>query len=210
MTSTTTDQRPAPPPLPTPPAPKAGWSTRRKVVVGIVVGFILLTIGAGMGGADQQAPRAASASAEKPARAAEAPTTAPNDKVPGIGDPASDGQFTFVVQSVECGESSIGSGLFAEDAQGEYCLVNMKVRNTGDVSQMMDSSNQFMFIGKKEYAPSSDAVLALDESENFFLEEINPGNSVEGVMVFDIPKGGKPDRLELHDSLFSGGVTVNI
>ena len=208
MTSTTTELHPAPPPLPTPPAPKAGWSTRRKVVVGIVVGFILLTIGAGIGGSDQQAPTAAQASTKKPA--AEAPITAPKDKVPGIGDPASDGQFTFVVQSVECGESSIGSGLFAEDAQGEYCLVNMKVKNTGDVSQMMDSSSQIMFIGNKEYAPSSDAVLALDESENFFLEEINPGNSVEGVMVFDIPKGGKPDRLELHDSLFSGGVTVNI
>ena len=194
--------------MPIPPAPKAGWSTRRKVVVGIVVGFILLIIGAGMGGADQQAPTAAQAGTKKPAT--EAPTTAPHDKVPGIGDPASDGQFTFIVQSVKCGESSIGSGLFAEDAQGEYCLVNMKVRNTGDVSQMMDSSNQFMFIGKKEYTPSSDAVLALDESENFFLEEINPGNSVEGVMAFDIPKGGKPDRLELHDSLFSGGVTVNI
>ena len=209
MTSKTTEQHPAPPTLPTPPAaPKAGWSARRKVVVGIVVGFILLTIGAGIGGSDQATPKAARGSTKAPET--EAPTTAPNDEVPGIGDPAGDGQFTFVVQSVACGESSIGSGLFAEDAQGEYCLVNMKVRNTGDVSQMMDSSNQFMFIGNKEYAPSSDAVLALDESENFFLEEINPGNAVEGVMVFDIPKGGKPDRLELHDSLFSGGVTVKI
>jgi hypothetical protein len=209
MTSTTTEQHPAPPTLPAPPAaPKAGWSTRRKVVVGIVVGFTLLTIGAGIGGANQQAPKAAPGSTEAPAT--EAPTTSPNDKVPGIGDPASDGQFTFIVQGVECGESAIGSGLFAEDAQGEYCLVDMKVRNTGHVSQMMDSSSQIMFIGNKEYAASSDAVLALDESENFFLEEINPGNSVSGVVVFDIPRGGKPDRLELHDSLFSGGVTVNI
>ncbi len=78
MTSTTTEQHPATPPLPTPPAaPKAGWSTRRKVVVGIVVGFILLTIGAGIGGADQQAPTAAPASTETPST--KAPTTAPTE-----------------------------------------------------------------------------------------------------------------------------------
>jgi hypothetical protein len=29
-------------------------------------------------------------------------------------------------------------------------------------------------------------------------------------MVFDIPVGGQPVRLELHDSPFSGGVTVSI
>jgi hypothetical protein len=86
----------------------------------------------------------------------------------------------------------------------------MKVENTGDEPQFMDASSQYMFIGDKEYSTSSDALLALDDSENFFLEQINPGNSVEGVMVFDIPVGGQPDRLELHDSALSGGVTVSI
>ena len=86
----------------------------------------------------------------------------------------------------------------------------MKVENTGDESQLMDSSSQLMFIGDNEYSASGDALFAFDGSENFFLEEINPGNAVDGVMVFDIPKGGQPDRLELHDSPFSGGVTVNI
>jgi hypothetical protein len=146
--------------------------------------------------------------ADEPAPAADEP--AADDAGAAIGDPVTDGQFTFTVNSVKCGESSIGSGVFAADAQGEYCLVSMKVQNTGGESQFMDSSNQLMFIGDKEYSTSSDALLALDDSENFFLEEINPGNAVEGVMVFDIPKGGQPDRLELHDSLFSGGVTVNI
>ena len=86
----------------------------------------------------------------------------------------------------------------------------MSVENTGAESQLMDASSQYLFIGDKEYSTSSDALLAVDDSENFFLEEINPGNFVEGVMVFDIPVGGQPDRLELHDSPFSGGVTVSI
>ncbi len=41
-----------------------------------------------------------------------------------------------------------------------------------------------------------------------FLNEINPGNQVNGIIVFDVPKDVQPTRIELHDSLFSGGVTV--
>jgi hypothetical protein len=39
---------------------------------------------------------------------------------------------------------------------------------------------------------------------------INPGNAVTGKVVFDIPKGAKLTTLELHDSAFSGGVTVTL
>jgi hypothetical protein len=74
----------------------------------------------------------------------------------------------------------------------------------------MSASSQYLYIGEKQYSTSSDALLDVPESQNFLLEEINPGNSVDGVLVFDIPEGGQPDRLELHDSQFSGGVTVSI
>jgi hypothetical protein len=53
-------------------------------------------------------------------------------------------------------------------------------------------------------------VLASPQAEKFFLQEINPGNSVSGIVVFDVLTGQTPDHLELHDSLFSGGVTVNV
>jgi hypothetical protein len=33
---------------------------------------------------------------------------------------------------------------------------------------------------------------------------------VTGVLVFDIPKDGRITSLELHDSPFSGGVTVDV
>lgn len=42
------------------------------------------------------------------------------------------------------------------------------------------------------------------------LNDINPGNQVTGVVVFDIPKNVKLTRLELHDSPFSGGVPVSL
>ncbi|MPY81264.1 MAG: DUF4352 domain-containing protein [Actinophytocola sp.] len=39
---------------------------------------------------------------------------------------------------------------------------------------------------------------------------VNPGNSVKGIVVFDIPKNVEPVELVLTDSMFSGGVTVSL
>jgi Domain of unknown function (DUF4352) len=50
----------------------------------------------------------------------------------------------------------------------------------------------------------------LEGDSHAFLEDINPGNSVNGIIVFDIPKDATIVKLELHDSAFSGGVVVNV
>jgi len=41
-------------------------------------------------------------------------------------------------------------------------------------------------------------------------EGINPGNSIEGYVFFDVPKGTTVSKLELHDSMRSGGITVRL
>ncbi len=129
----------------------------------------------------------------------------------GIGSSASDGEFTFTVNSFKCGEQSLGNNQFTRTkAQGEFCIAKVTVENTGKVSQLMDGSNQYLFIGDKKYSADSDAIFADKRAEAFFVEEINPGLSVDGIIVWDVPKGSQPDRLMLHDSLFSGGVEVNL
>ena len=36
------------------------------------------------------------------------------------------------------------------------------------------------------------------------------GNTVKGTLVFDMPKGTEPASIELHDSPFSDGITVQL
>ena len=96
------------------------------------------------------------------------------------------------------------------EAKGEYCIAEVTVENTGDESQLMDGSSQYLYIGDKEYSADSDAILADKRAEAFFIEEINPGLSVDGIIVWDVPVGSSPDRLELHDSFLSGGVEVTL
>lgn len=126
----------------------------------------------------------------------------------GLGQPAEDGNFTFTVDSVECGETSLGKSFTKTEAQGEYCIAEMTVENHGDEASLMDGSSQFLFIGDKKYTADTDAIFADKRAEAFFIEEINPGLTVEGIVVWDVPPGGQPDKLELHDSPFSNGVEV--
>ena len=138
------------------------------------------------------------------------PTTEPPATTPGIGTPVEDGSFRFVIHSVSCGQSSIGSGFTSATAQGQFCTVKLSVENIKDSSQTFDASSQYLFdVQGRKYDTSSDAIFALPDS-NSFLEDVNPGNRVEGEIAFDIPAGDSADHLELHDSPFSGGVTVKV
>jgi hypothetical protein len=128
----------------------------------------------------------------------------------GIGVPVSDGKFTFTVDKFNCGATSIGSGFLKTKAQGEFCIADMTVKNTGTESQRMDQSSQYLFIGSNKLTCSTDVIMSSKKAGAFFLSDINPGNSVSGIIVWDVPKGQTPDSIELHDSMFSGGVEVEL
>ena len=129
----------------------------------------------------------------------------------GIGDPVRDGKFEFVVKGVECGVKKVGSEFLEEKAQGQFCLVEMSVTNIGDEAQLFDAGSQK---GVTDTGATVDAdgtaSLVVPENENSFLEEINPGNSIDVVVVYDIAKDQTLESLELYDSMFSGGVTVSL
>jgi hypothetical protein len=38
----------------------------------------------------------------------------------------------------------------------------------------------------------------------------NPGNVTRGLLYFDLPKSDRAVKAEVHDSAFSGGVTVEL
>lgn len=128
----------------------------------------------------------------------------------GLNQPARDGKFEFTVTKVECGKAELGTGSTAKKAQGQYCLVTMTVKNIGDEARTFDAGSQKAHgAGEIKYEADGGATIWLDDA-NSFLVDINPGNSVTGQVAFDIPKDAKILKLELHDSMFSGGVMVAV
>lgn len=128
----------------------------------------------------------------------------------GIGDTVEDGAFAFTVTDVETGVSSIGGEYLNQQAQGQYVIVHVTVENVGDRAELFSGANQKLFDADgREYSNDSGAEIYLENSESF-LNEINPGNTVEAQVVFDIPEDVEPVSIELHESVFSGGVTVSL
>jgi hypothetical protein len=127
-----------------------------------------------------------------------------------VGDKARDGKFEFVVTKIERGKSQIGDEDFNTKAQGEFVMVHVTVTNISKEPQTFDGDDQKLFADGAEHTADTEAAIYLGEASQSIWEEINPGNTVKGIVVFDVKKGAKLERLELHDSTLSGGVEVRL
>jgi hypothetical protein len=75
----------------------------------------------------------------------------------------------------------------------------------------MFADNQYLYDQKgRQFSADTTANIYSGDSGDVWMTEINPGNSVKGYLFFDVPKGTKLSYIELHDSAFSGGVTVQL
>ncbi|MFJ8582241.1 DUF4352 domain-containing protein [Micromonospora sp. NPDC093277] len=174
----------------------------RKTTTLALIATGLVALGCGAGSTDEGTSSKADASGAKDD---DKPKTAK------IGQPARDGKFEFTVKSSKCSVAKVGSDLLGAQAQGQFCLVTINVKNIGKESQMFDGSSQKAYAADgTEYSADGNAALYANKNAETFLNDINPGNQVTGVVVFDIPKKVKLAKLELHDSPFSGGVTVSL
>lgn len=201
--------------------PKVVWATALGGIA-LVIG-VVATSAIAMSGDDlldaapttvvdsQPAPEAGEPSTEptdapvpEPSPAEEQPTAA------GLGEPVRDGQFEFTVSQIEANVAQVGGEYFGKAAQGQFVLVHVKIENIGDQAQTFFGENVTAFDAQgREFSSDVEAAIYLEES-NSFINEINPGNAADGIVVFDIPKDATITALELHDSTFSGGVTVTV
>ncbi|UFU03769.1 DUF4352 domain-containing protein [Ruania suaedae] len=212
-----------PPQPPAAPVKKKSWFARHKIltVLGAIVLVVILANVLGGGGSED--PEAGGGSADQAEEGAagegapadeEAPAETsepePEPDAPGLGDAARDGQFEFVVSEIETGVEGIGNEFLSTEPQGQFVLVHMSVTNIGDDPQFLFDSEQSLFDTEgREHSADTEAGIYLEDNETF-ISEINPGNTLEGALVFDIPADATPAALELHDSAFSGGVTVTV
>jgi hypothetical protein len=126
-----------------------------------------------------------------------------------MGSPSTDGKFQFTVTAMHCGVAQVGDGTLGKKPQGVYCLVNVTIKNVGNSAEVFDSFSQ-KATGPDGTEFSTDPVAEnyVNDQDQTFLEDINPGNQVKGTLAFDVPKGTKLSSIVLHESLFTTGVKV--
>ncbi len=98
------------------------WFMRHKVITVILALVVIGVISSAAGGS-----KGGTSSSSSKSSTSKAATTAK------IGQAANDGKFEFTVSSVQCGQASVGSNQYlTKTAQGQYCLLNVSVKNIGD------------------------------------------------------------------------------
>jgi len=185
------------------------WYQKKRWIIplGAVLGIIVIS---SLSSDSNNSNNASNDSAGEGDRGGESESAPDESNDPGLNTPVRDGKFEFVVTGMQCGQTQIGDETFGEKAQGQFCLVSMRVTNIGDEPQTLFGDNMVVFDAEgRKYSADTGAAIYLDES-NTFIEEINPGNSLDGTVVFDVPAGLIPVSIELHDSAFSDGVKVRL
>lgn len=129
-----------------------------------------------------------------------------------IGQSVRDGQFSFIVTSMQPPSKSLNDRLGAtQTAQGEFVVVRLNVTNIGYEVRSVTATNQFLIDAQGQRFATSATASSLPGAEKILLEKINPGNTVYDVpLLFDVAAGTTIADIELHDSSSSAGVKVRL
>jgi hypothetical protein len=185
--------------------PQPGVSARTKwllvggSIAGVLVLVVLSIIGNNVKKHDALTVSTPSATAT--------PTAAP------AGSAVRDGKFEFQVLnnfSAKTVSDPTGNPYMTATAQGIFLVIVVKVTNVGGEPQSYYGQNQKLIDSSgREYAVSSEADMWMNTGVSP-MGEINPGNSIQVRVPFDVPPGTMATELELHDSMLSGGVSVRL
>ncbi|WP_170201774.1 DUF4352 domain-containing protein [Actinocorallia herbida] len=124
----------------------------------------------------------------------------------GVGETVRDGDVVFKVTKVRKGPREVKG----ETAQGRFVLLYVTVRNEGDTPLYFAGGEQKLLVGGKAYEGDAELAARMGDRARSLLEEIGPGKRLKGIVVYDIPKGARPDGVELHASVLSDGVLVRL
>lgn len=201
-----------------PPAPpkKRNWFARHKILTAIGIILFLIIFGNIVGGGkgkqqaepanttatEQHSTDGSSNASEAPSNSS-APQQAPAGNAPApLGTPVKTDDFQVVVTNVETGVSRVGNEYFGEDAQGQFVVVSVEVTNVGTSGKQFSASRQQLVDnqGREHDVDTGASIYGGDKA--LFYEEINPGNTAKGTLVFDIPKDTVATKVLLRGGIF--------
>ena len=183
---------------------------KKRFILLAVIALIVIIVIATSGGSDSSSPSSSDGGSSSTSSGGGS-SSGDSTKAVGLNQAVQDGKFEFTVTGVDCSKNTLGADPVSTQAAGVFCLVNVSVANIGNEAQTLDSTSQYGYdAAGKKYSTDTEAAFYLQDAGDTLFEQLNPGTSVDGVLVFDVPAGTQLTTLELHDSMFSGGVTVNL
>ncbi|MFP3322109.1 DUF4352 domain-containing protein [Planococcus sp. SIMBA_160] len=138
------------------------------------------------------------ATEEEPAEeeAAEEPAA----ETAGIGEEVQVGDVFFTVNEISSA-SNVG-GEYGVTAQSQFTIVNVTVRNEKNEAITVDNNFFKLLSGERTYDSDGSAGIYANEDADFFLTSVNPGVSLTGNVVFDVPADLEAPQLQVQTGFF--------
>lgn len=123
--------------------------------------------------------------------------------VAGVGDRLTLKGTTYRVTNARTAKQ-VGSGYTAVTANGAFIIVDLQLTNEeSEPATILEDNIRVIGSNGSSYSTSDDAILAFP-GQTFLLEEIQPGVTESGKLVYDLPSGAvSGSKLQVED-LFSG------
>jgi len=128
-----------------------------------------------------------------------------------LGDTIQAGDFKWKIIRVstakQIGQDIMGT-FFGEKADGVFVILDVEVENTGDSAKYLtDSYVKLVDSQSREFSPNTAAALYLKpEGSALIFEQVNPGITKKGKIVYDVPENVKSFNVKITSSLFSDKV----
>jgi hypothetical protein len=133
------------------------------------------------------------------------------DTTPGLNTPVTVGAFEYTALAVKDAGTTVGTAPLSQTAQGTFFQVDLKVANTGTSAQtFIVNYVKLKDAAGKTYDADASATLYASSDPNTWISAINPGNAVQGPILFDVPAGTKPVTLLVSDNAFTAGKQIAI
>ncbi|MBI2549143.1 DUF4352 domain-containing protein [Candidatus Woesearchaeota archaeon] len=128
-----------------------------------------------------------------------------------LGDEIQAGDFTWKITGVstakEIGQDLAGT-FFGETADGIFVIVDVEVSNTAKSAKYL--TNSFVKLideQSREFSPNTAAAIYLKpEGSALLFEQINPGITKKGKIVYDVPEGVNNFNVKITSNLLSSNI----
>ncbi len=134
----------------------------------------------------------------------------------GIGTPATIADVSFTVNSVEETKKISSGNEFIDDVEteGKFLIIDITIKNDKKEAITINSSYfKLITSDNVEYDPNTDGavMMAMMDEDDFFLQQVNPGLSKTGKVIFEVGADLELNSLILRGQTgFWGTETVEI
>ena len=209
------------PGVPPPPPPQQRSSTRRWVYIGLggcgalvllvllVVGgcaAILGSVGTSNPGSESKDEDVSPGAEGKEGKQKKSKSSGKEQPAVVIGEPVTVGDVTWTVTNAyptERLESNFGQ--FGDSKQGNFVVVDFDfVNNSNEALTLATQSVALIDSEGRESQADSDSFEYIPRDRNIFLEQVNPGVTEQGSIIFTVAPGASGFTLQVGDAkLFS-------